>query len=79
MNNNTKRFVAIVGIGLALMMPINRGFGDDNSEFFAKLSAELVAMGSVDSGLRKPSARYYEWEKRRRGTTWSSMVLSGHL
>ena len=40
MNNNTKRFVAIVGIGLALMMPINRGFGDDNSEFFAKLSAE---------------------------------------
>jgi hypothetical protein len=40
MNNNTKRFVAITGIGLALMMPINRGFGDENSEFFAKLSAE---------------------------------------
>jgi hypothetical protein len=26
MNNNTKRFVAVVGIGLALMLPINRAF-----------------------------------------------------
>jgi hypothetical protein len=40
MNNNTKRFVAITGIGLALMMPINRTFGDERSELFAKLSAE---------------------------------------
>jgi hypothetical protein len=42
MNNNTKRFVAIIGMCLALMMPINRAFGDDNSEFFAKLSAEWL-------------------------------------
>src|ERR1700736_5169527 len=40
MNNSTKRFVAIIGIGLALIMPINRVLGDENSEFFAKLSAE---------------------------------------
>ena len=40
MNNNAKRIVAIIGIGLALMMPINRAFGDEDSEFFAKLSAE---------------------------------------
>jgi hypothetical protein len=38
LNNNTKRFVAIIGIGLALIMPINRAFGDANSEFFTKLS-----------------------------------------
>jgi len=25
--NNTKRFVAIIGIGLAVIMPINRAFG----------------------------------------------------
>jgi hypothetical protein len=36
--NNTKRFVAIIWIGLALMMPINRAFAD--SEDFKKLSAE---------------------------------------
>jgi hypothetical protein len=40
MNNTTKRFIAIVGIGLGLMMPINRVLGDENSEFFANLSAE---------------------------------------
>jgi hypothetical protein len=40
MNNNMKRFVAIAGIGLTLVMPINKGFGDENSGFFAKLSAE---------------------------------------
>jgi hypothetical protein len=38
--NNTKRFVAIIGIGLALMLPINRTFGDADSESFKKLSAE---------------------------------------
>jgi hypothetical protein len=36
MNNNTKRFVAIVGIGLALMMPICTAFADS----FEQLSAE---------------------------------------
>jgi hypothetical protein len=40
MKNNTKRFAAIIGVGLALMMPINRAFGDDDRELFAKLSAE---------------------------------------
>ena len=40
MKNNTKRFAAIIGVGLALMMQINGAFGDDNSEFFAKLTAE---------------------------------------
>jgi hypothetical protein len=46
MNNNTRRFVAIVGIGLALMMPMNNVFADsENKEFkdsesFKKLSAE---------------------------------------
>ena len=38
--NNRKRFVAITGLGLALMMPINRAFGDADSEFLAKLTAE---------------------------------------
>jgi hypothetical protein len=40
MNNNTKRFVVIIAIGLALIMPINRTFGEGNSELFAGLSAE---------------------------------------
>jgi hypothetical protein len=40
MNNHTKRFVASIGIGLALMMPINRTLGDENSESLAKLAAE---------------------------------------
>jgi hypothetical protein len=46
MNNNTRRFVAIVGIGLALMIPMNKVFADsENKEFkdfesFQKLSAE---------------------------------------
>jgi hypothetical protein len=38
MKSNTRRFVAIVGIGLGLMMPINMAFAD--SEAFKKLSAE---------------------------------------
>jgi hypothetical protein len=36
MNNNTKRFVAIIGMGLALMMPINRALADS----LEQLSAE---------------------------------------
>src|SRR5260370_28636548 len=40
MNNNTKRFVAIIGIGLALITAINRAFGDADAESFKKLSAE---------------------------------------
>jgi hypothetical protein len=40
MNNNTKQFVAVIATGLALIMPISRGFGDENSAFLAKLSAE---------------------------------------
>jgi hypothetical protein len=36
MNNNTKRLVAIIGIGLALMMPINRAF----AQSLEQLSAE---------------------------------------
>jgi hypothetical protein len=46
MNNNTRRFVAIIGIGLALMMQMNKVFADsENKEFkdsesFKKLSAE---------------------------------------
>jgi hypothetical protein len=46
MNNNTRRFVAIVGIGLALMMPMNKVLADsenkefEDSESFKKLSAE---------------------------------------
>jgi hypothetical protein len=38
MNNNTKRFLAIIGIGLALIMPINRAFAQ--SESLEQLSAE---------------------------------------
>ena len=38
MNNNTRRFVAIIGIGLALMTPTYTVFAD--SESFAQLSAE---------------------------------------
>jgi hypothetical protein len=45
MNSNTKRFVAITGIGLALMMPIKTVLGDEDSEFFAKLSAEWWQWG----------------------------------
>jgi hypothetical protein len=40
MNNITRRFAAIVGMGLAFIMPINRAFSDDNFELFARLSAE---------------------------------------
>ena len=47
MKNNMQRFVAIVGIGFALLMPKNMGFAEsDNngeraeSEFFEKLSAQ---------------------------------------
>jgi hypothetical protein len=40
MNNKVRRFVAIVGIGLALIMPINRVFADADTESFKKLSAE---------------------------------------
>src|SRR6267378_5783893 len=48
MNNNIRRFVTIVGIVLALMMPINRAFADANfekrafeeSESFKELSTE---------------------------------------
>jgi len=40
MNNNTRRFVAIVGIGLVLIMPINRVLADADTESFKKLSAE---------------------------------------
>jgi hypothetical protein len=40
MNNNAKRFAAIIGVGLALMVPINTAFSDDNSELFANLTAE---------------------------------------
>ena len=40
MKNNTKRLGAMIGIGLALMLPVNRAFSDDNSEFFAKLTPE---------------------------------------
>ena len=36
MNNNTKRLVTIIGIGLALMMPINRAF----AQSLEQLSAE---------------------------------------
>jgi hypothetical protein len=42
MNNDTKRFVAIIGIGSALMMPIKKMFADSDSEFFPKLSAEWL-------------------------------------
>jgi hypothetical protein len=48
MKNNMQRFVAIVGIGFALLMPINMAFADadsekrafEESESFKKLSAE---------------------------------------
>jgi hypothetical protein len=40
MKNKTERFVVIIGIGLALITPINRAFGDEPSELFAKLSAD---------------------------------------
>jgi len=40
MNNNTKRFVAIIGIGFALTMPIGRVSADAGSESFKKLSVE---------------------------------------
>src|ERR1700759_1792142 len=40
MNNSMRRFVAIVGIGLGLLMPIKRAFGDDEAEILAQLRAE---------------------------------------
>jgi hypothetical protein len=63
MNNNTKRFVAITGIGLALMTPINRALGDENSAFFAKLSAEWLQWAlsiptSVNKKAGQPMGRY---------------------
>jgi len=40
MKNNTKRFVAIIRIGLALVMPINKAFAGADSEFLSKLTAQ---------------------------------------
>src|SRR3954469_5315630 len=48
MKSNSRRFTAIVGIGLALIMPINRTFADadsekwafEGSEFFNQLNAK---------------------------------------
>ena len=36
MNNITKRFVAITGIGLALIMPINRAFAQSPKQLSAE-------------------------------------------
>jgi hypothetical protein len=38
MNSQTRRFIAFVGIGLGMIMPLNRGFADSQS--FKQLSAE---------------------------------------
>src|SRR6516162_4753678 len=46
MKNNAKRFASIVGIGLALIMPLNKTFADSeskafaNSDFLKQLSGE---------------------------------------
>lgn len=40
MNTSTKRFVVIMGIGLALIMPMKRVFADADGESFKKLSTE---------------------------------------
>jgi hypothetical protein len=78
MTDNTRRFLAIVGIALALITQVNKAFADadsdkrafEKSESLKKLSAEVVAMGTLDSDVSKPSARYYGREKCRRETTW---------
>jgi hypothetical protein len=36
--NNTKRFVAIIGIGLAVIMPISRVFAQSFEQFEARYS-----------------------------------------
>lgn len=38
MNSQTRRFIAVVGIGVGMIMPLNRGFADRQS--FKQLSAE---------------------------------------
>ena len=43
MNNSSRRFVAMVGIGLALMVPINKAFAD--SGFTGLNSAKNQAAG----------------------------------
>jgi hypothetical protein len=50
--DSTRRFVAIVGMCLALIMPINRAF----AQSFEQLSGRVVAMGTLDSNVYKPSA-----------------------
>ena len=64
MKRNTRRFAAIVGIGFALNMPINRAFADadsekwvfEGSEFFNQLNAEWQRRA-----LSILSAEWWQW------------------
>jgi hypothetical protein len=50
MTSNTRRFVAIVVVGLALMIPIRMGFADSES------------MGSADfESFKQLSAEWWQW------------------
>jgi hypothetical protein len=84
MKNNTRRFVAIVVIGLALMMPIN----------IASADSENIASGEFGS-FEKLSAEWWQWalsiptsenplldttgEKCAVGPAWFCVVLGWHL
>jgi hypothetical protein len=50
MNNSIRRFVAIVGMGLGLMMPINKVFADSESEEFKD-----------SESFKKLSAQWWQW------------------
>ena len=52
MTNNTRRFVAIVGIALALITPINKAFADADSDKRAFEESE---------SLKKLSAEWWQW------------------
>src|ERR1700730_14138824 len=83
MNNNMRRFVAIVGIGLALVMSINRVFADadsqkrtfEESESFQKLSAEgqqwaLSIPTSVNPQLETQDTKPEKCMVGQRGSIW---------
>jgi hypothetical protein len=58
MKNNAKRFASIVGIGLALIMPMNKTFADSESKAFA--DSERAKSEDSDS-LKQLSAEWWQW------------------
>ena len=55
MKNNTRRFVAIVVVGLALMTPIRMAFRKHDvcrHRIFQTIKRPVVAMGTLDSDVR---------------------------